>query len=190
MESQYWIPTVTRLGQTMDIYSSMMARGIIFINAPIDQRIAGLINTSLLHIHETADIVQPRLYLNTKRGDVISAMSVVDVMRFLKVPIETVGFGEIGVAAALILAAGTKGHRRAAAHCNLGLRIGIDNLAFEAVQSEQAKAAEQAKVLKKAMDLFAQFTKQNINTIRTLTNSESYIDAEEAKELGFIDEIV
>jgi len=84
MDAQYWIPTVKHQDQYMDIYSSMLAKGIIFVNAKIDQRIAGLITTCLLHINETADIVQPKLYLNTSQGDIVSAMSVVDVMQFLK----------------------------------------------------------------------------------------------------------
>lgn len=197
MDAQYWIPTVMRNGQYLDIYSSMLARGIIFVNAAIDQRVAGLINTCLLHINETADIVQPKIYLNTQKGDVLSAMAVVDVMQFLQknernpIAIETFGFGEIGVAAALILAAGTKGRRRAATHCQMSIRIGSANVGFEAIQATEAKSKEDAKLRQKALELVQRFSGLDLETARFyINNFEGYLEAEKAIELGLIDEKV
>jgi len=69
MEAQYWIPTVAQNGQHLDIYSSMLAEGVIFVNARIDQRIAGLIVSCLLDINAHSGTVKhPKIYLNTRMG--------------------------------------------------------------------------------------------------------------------------
>jgi ATP-dependent Clp protease, protease subunit len=196
VDSQYWIPTVGRQGQYLDIYSSMLAKGIIFVNAPIDQRIAGLIMSSLLYIYETADIVQPKLYLNTKNGDILAAMSVVDVMHLLTnnkkniIQIQTVGFGEIGVASALILAAGSKGLRRASARSQLELFIGKEHLELGNISSADAKAREELNLRKSAVELFAKFTGKSIEEIRVYINSESFFDSQKAVDLGLVDGII
>ncbi|MFX0132601.1 MAG: ATP-dependent Clp protease proteolytic subunit [Candidatus Hodarchaeota archaeon] len=182
--------------QYMDIYSSMLAKGIIFVNAKIDQRIAGLITTCLLYINETASIVQPKIYLNTNQGDVVSAMSVVDVMQYLKdntkhkVNIETFGFGEIGIAAALILTAGTKGFRNVASHSQLGLYLGIESLEFSTIQGTEAKAKQQEKMREKVVELFTQFSGLDAMLIMAHLNKQDYFDANEAQEKGYIDGII
>jgi ATP-dependent Clp protease protease subunit len=194
MEAQYWIPTVQQGGQFLDVYSSMLTDGIIFINAPIDQRIAGLVTSCLLHISSNTGVVQhPKIYLNSKHGDIISSMSIVDIIEYYKkkdTRIQTMGFGEIGVAAGLILAAGTLGFRKVAAHSRLSLRLGIDNLEFGGIQSEQAKAREEGKMRQISLELFAKYSGQTIEVLRIYANKEGYLDATEAKDLKLVDEII
>lgn len=193
MEAQYWIPTVTNNGRHLDVYSSMLADGIIFVNAPIDQRIAGIITSCLLHISSNAEEPsQPQIYLNTKRGDIVSALSVVDIIEFYKrkgVTIQTIGFGELGAAAALILAAGTGGMRRAAAHCHISLHFGTGNVDF-AISSDQAKARQSAKTQSAVVELLSKYSGQERDLFRTYTNSESYLDAPEARQFGLVDEVI
>lgn len=194
MESQYWTPTVRRDGQHLDVYSSMLEDGIIFINAPIDQRIAGLIASSLLHLNAHGQRNAPaKVYLNTKRGDIVSAMSVVDIMELYKcqqVEIETVGFGELGVAACLIVAAGSPKHRRIAAHCQMNLYIGLDNFDIPNLKSAEMQSRQGERIKTQFMEILAKYSGQPIDYFRARGNSEEYLNAREAKRLGLIDEVI
>ena len=161
MEAQYWIPMVRRGSQYLDVYSSMLEDGIIFVNAPIDQRIAGLATSSLLHHAARGENTGcAKMYLNTKQGDIVSAMSIVDIIELYKrrnVEIQTLGFGEAGVAACLILASGTPRQRKVAAHCQLSLDLGLDHLDLPNPQERrnaiQAGRADQGAVSRRARAL-------------------------------------
>ena len=194
MEAQYWIPTVTRDGRHLDVYSAMLADGIIFVNAPVDQRIAGIITSCLLHIGSNSDgDTQPQIYLNTKRGDVVAALSVVDIVEFYKgkgVRVQTMGFGELGAAAALILAVGTEGLRWAAPHCHISLHFGAGSVDFGAISTDGAKSRQSDKTQATVIELLSKYSGQDLDLFRTYTNSESYLDASQAKQLGLVDAII
>lgn len=194
MEAQYWIPTVAQNGQYLDIYSSMLVEGIIIVNTRIDQRISGLIVSCLLEINSNSSIVKhPKIYLNTKLGDVLSAMTVVDIVEVYKkknIQIQTVGFGEIGAASALILAAGSKGQRKIAPHCQLILRFSLDNYDSTALQSEQAKKVQFEKINRILLEQFVKFSGKDIELLRAYSNREEYLDAAQIIELGLADEMI
>lgn len=195
MEAQYWIPTVAHNGQYLDIYSSMLAEGIIFVNTRIDQRISGLIVSCLLEINANSSTVKhPKIYLNTRLGDVLSAMTVVDIIEVYKkrnIQIQTVGFGEIGAASALILAAGSKGQRKVAPHCKLMLRFNADTYDLSALQSEQAKLAQFEKIKSAILEQLVKFSGKDIEVLRVYSNREEYFDAAQIIEkLGLADEMI
>jgi len=194
MEAQFWTPTVSHHGQYLDVYSSMIADGIIFVNAPIDQRIAGLVTSTLLHISSNTDSAQkPKIYLNTRKGNITSAMSIVDIIEFFKnknIPIQTVAFGEIGVAAALILAAGTKGMRKIARHAQASLYLGLESLDIEVIKSTEAQGRQESQLRRLTNELLAKYSGQDINIFRNLTGAEQYLEADKAKNIGLVDDFV
>jgi ATP-dependent Clp endopeptidase proteolytic subunit ClpP len=194
MEGQFWIPSVNHNGHHLDVYSSMLADGIIFVNARIDQRIAGLITSCLLQISSNIDVVQkPQIYLNTKLGDLVAAMSVVDIIEFYKnrdITIQTMGFGEIGIAGGLILTSGSKGFRKMATHSQLSLYLGVDNLEFGGVQSAEAKSIQAEKMRRISIELLSKYSGQDKDEFRIRTNREDYLDGRESKRLGLIDDII
>lgn len=194
MDSDWWRPVVARDGHQLDIYSAMLADGIIFVNAPIDQRISGLIVSCLLQVDAHTDAAKrPKIYLNTKKGDIVSAMSVVDILERYKrkgLAIQTVGLGEIGVAAGLIVAAGSPGQRHLTANCQLSLYLGMDNLECTNLPSEEMKLRQGEKLKDQFIQLFAKYTKQDVELFRLHTNSEAFVDAETALQRGVCDALI
>lgn len=194
MEAQYWIPMVRRGSQYLDVYSSMLEDGIIFINAPIDQRIAGLVTSSLLHHAARGENTGcAKMYLNTKQGDIVSAMSIVDIIELYKrrnVEIQTLGFGEAGVAACLILASGTPRQRKVAAHCQLSLYLGLDHLDLPNLKSAEMQSRQAERIKAQFLDVLVHYTRQPAERIRVRTGSEEYLNASEAQQLGLVDEVI
>jgi ATP-dependent Clp protease, protease subunit len=194
MDHQYWIPTVSRGSQFMDVYSAMLADGIIFINAPIDQRLAGLVASSLLTIQSrTGEARPPKIYLNTKRGDIVSAMSVVDIVEHYKkknISIQTVGLGELGAAASLILCAGTKGQRRAASHAQLSLHVGLDQFDLPNIKSTDMQTRQGERLKSTMIKLLANYSGNDEALFRVRVSSEDFMTAEQAKKEGMVDDII
>lgn len=193
MDAQYWIPTVSQDGRFLDIYSAMLADGIIFVNAPINQRVAGLVASSLLHIDRLARASkQAKLYLNSKEGDLVAAMSIVDIMEHYKkkVPLHTVGLGELGIAGSVILAAGSKGCRRAASHAKLSLYVGLSHFDFPNIQSAEMKSSQGEGIKQEMIAMLAHYSGQDPMFFRMRLNSEQYLTASEAIKFGLIDEAI
>lgn len=193
MDAQYWVPTVSHQGQYLDVYSSMLAQGIIFVNTRIDQRISGLIVSCLLEINaDTSSVKHPKIYLNTKLGDVLSAMTAVDIIEVYKkrnIQIQTVAFGEIGLAGALILAAGSGGQRRVSPHCQLMLRFNTDSYDLSALQTEVAKSRQSETIRRTVLEQFVKFSGKDMELFRLYTNREEFTSAEDAiQKLGIADE--
>jgi ATP-dependent Clp endopeptidase proteolytic subunit ClpP len=172
----------------------MLEDGIIFVNASIDQRIAGLIATSLLHLHAHGQRNAPaKVYINSKRGDIVSAMSVVDIIELYKrmqIKVETVGIGEVGAAGCLIVAAGTRNHRKVAAHCQLSLYLGLDNFDLPNIKSAEMQLKQSEKIKARFLEQLSVYTQQPLDFFRVRGNSEEYLSAEEAKRLGLVDELI
>lgn len=191
---EHWIPTIrNRKGQILDIYSSLMEKGKIFVNMPINQKTAGLINVCLDHIITEQDINRPEIFLSANNGDVISAMMIVDIIEFYKknnIEIRTLAFGEIGIAASLVLASGTKGNRFIAPNCQLSLYLGLDGLEFCNINDTQAKYMQAEKIKNRCLELFVKFSNKNLEELRHQTDNEMYINAEEAIKMGIAEYII
>lgn len=194
MEAQYWIPTVRRGSQYLDVYSSMLEDGIIFVNAPIDQRIAGLVTSSLLHHAAHGENTRSaKVYLNTKQGDIVSAMSIVDIIELYKkkkVEIQTLGLGEVGVAACLILAAGTPGQRKVARHCQLSLYLGLDSLDLPNLKGADMQLREAERIKAQFLDILERYTGTSVDRFRVRIGSEEYLNADDAQRLCLVDELI
>jgi len=192
MESQHWIPTVTSNGRHLDIYSSMVSDGIVFVNAGINQRVAGLVVSALIHICKDSKQQEAKLYINAGGGDITSALSVVDMMEFFKsraFTIHTMGLGEVGVGSALILAAGTKGCRKLAHNSQVSLYLGGNALEVNNALSSQAKVTQAERLRGLCIDMLARFSTEDVEGFRIRTNTETFLSAPEAQSLGLIDEL-
>lgn len=191
---QHWIPHfVDEKGRCLDVYSSLLTDDIIFINSPINQRVAGLINTCLLYITSKLGRNHPQLYINTRGGDLIAALSTLDVIEYYKrqnLVVETVGFGEIGIAPLILLMAGTEEKRILANNAQISLYMGLESLELVNMQGAQAKSKQSELLKAKVQQIISQYSKFNIEELRFRTENEAFISAEEALKFGLVDKIL
>ena len=189
----YLVPTVieqTNRGErAFDIYSRLLKERIVFLGTPIDDTIANLVMAQLLHLESEDPDKDINLYINSPGGDISSLFAIYDTMQFIKPDIGTVCMGQAASAAAVLLAAGSKGKRFALPHARILIHQPYGGAAGQATDIEL-----QAKEILRMRDLLNQMlahdTGNPIEKIAKDTDRDFIMSADEAREYGMIDEVI
>jgi ATP-dependent Clp protease, protease subunit len=189
----YLVPTVveqTNRGErAYDLYSRLLKENIIFLGTPIDDTVANLICAQLLHLESENPDKDISVYINSPGGDITALFAIYDTMRFIKPDLNTICFGQAASAAAVLLAAGTKGKRLALPHARILLHQPWGQAGGQATDIELA-AKEILRMRTLLDEMLAQHTGQDIARIHRDTDRDFVMSAEEAKEYGIIDDVI
>ncbi len=189
----YLVPTVveqTNRGErAFDIYSRLLKERIIFLGTPIDDTIANLVMAQLLHLESEDSDKDINLYINSPGGEITGLFAIYDTMQFIKPDIATYCMGQAASAAAVLLAAGTKGKRHALPHARILLHQPYSGAGGQASDIEiQAKEITRMRELLETV--LAHHTGQTIERINKDTDRDFIMNANEAKAYGIIDEVI
>ena len=189
----YLVPTVieqTNRGERgYDLYSKLLKENIIFVGTPIDDTIANLICAQLLHLESENPDKDINLYINSPGGDITALLAIYDTLQFIKPDITTICFGQAASAAAVLLAAGTKGKRLALPHARILLHQPYARAYGQGTDIELA-ANEVLRMRDILEKILADHTGQDIERIHRDTDRDFVMSAEEALEYGLIDEVI
>ena len=105
------IETTHRGDRAYDIYSRLLANRIVFLGTAIDDTVANLVIAQLLHLESESPEREIAMYINSPGGDVTGLFAILDTMNYIAPDISTICVGQAASAAAVLLAAGTKGKR-------------------------------------------------------------------------------
>ncbi|HWI03503.1 MAG TPA: ATP-dependent Clp protease proteolytic subunit [Acidimicrobiales bacterium] len=187
------VPTVieqTNRGErAFDIYSRLLKDRIVFLGTPIDDTVANLIMAQLLHLESEDADKDINLYINSPGGEITGLFAIYDTMQFIKPEIATYCMGQAASAAAVLLAAGTKGKR----HCLPHSRILIHQ-PYSGAGGQASDIEIQAKEITRMRELLervlAHHTGQTMEKLRKDTDRDFIMNADEAKEYGIVDEVI
>src|SRR5437867_7960015 len=116
----YLVPDVveqTNRGErAFDIYSRLLKDRIVFLGTPIDDTVANLVMAQLLHLESEDPDKDIHLYINSPGGELTALFAIYDTMQYIKPDITTICMGQAASAAAVLLAAGTRGKRFSLPH--------------------------------------------------------------------------
>jgi len=172
-----------------DIYSRLLKDRIIILGTPINDMVANSIIAQLLFLEHKDPEKDIYLYINSPGGVVTSALAIYDTMQFVKPDVVTIGLGMVASAAAILLAAGTKGKRMALPNTEILLHQVMGEAAGQATEIE-ITAKQILKIKARINEILAKHTGQPIEKIERDTDRDFYLSAEEAKEYGLIDKII
>ena len=172
-----------------DIYSRLLKDRIVILGTPITDQVANLIIAQFLFLEHEDPEKDIYFYINSPGGVVTSALAIYDTMQFVKPDVVTIGLGMVASAAAILLAAGTKGKRMALPNTEILLHQVMGEAAGQAVEIE-ITARQILKIKSKINQILAKHTEQPLEKIEKDTDRDFYLSAEEAKEYGLIDKIV
>ncbi|MEZ5406392.1 MAG: ATP-dependent Clp protease proteolytic subunit [Acidimicrobiales bacterium] len=183
------IEQTSRGERTADIYSRLLRDNIIFLGTPIYDDIANVICAQMLHLESENPDRDISLYINSPGGDINAMFAIYDTMQYIRPDVTTICFGQAASAAAILLAAGTKGKRLALSNARIllhqpytGAQGQVSDLEIAANEIERIK-----KVLEETL---ARHTGQPIERIATDTDRDFVMTANEAREYGIIDEVL
>jgi ATP-dependent Clp protease protease subunit len=189
----YLVPTVvessSRGERAYDLYSRLLRERIIFLGTPIDDTIANLICAQMLFLESEDPDKDINLYINSPGGDITGLLAIYDTLKYIKPDVSTFCFGQAASAAAVLLAAGTKGKRFALPHARVLLHQPWGGVGGQASDIEiQAREILRMKDMLNAM--LAHDTGQSVERIAKDTDRDYIIGADEAVEYGLIDEVL
>ncbi|HEU5085479.1 MAG TPA: ATP-dependent Clp protease proteolytic subunit [Acidimicrobiales bacterium] len=189
----YLVPTVvesTNRGErAYDLYSRLLKENIIFLGTPIDDNVANLICAQLLHLESENSDKDISIYINSPGGDITALFAIYDTLQFIKNQVSTICYGQAASAAAVLLAAGTKGKRLALPHSRILLHQPWGSGGGQATDIEiQAREIMRMKDL--LNEILAEHTGQPIEKIETDTDRDFVMTAQEALEYGIIDDVI
>ncbi len=189
----YLVPTVieqTNRGErAFDIYSRLLKERIIFLGTPIDDAVANLVMAQLLHLESEDADKDISLYINSPGGEITGLFAIYDTMQFIKPEIATYCMGQAASAAAVLLAAGTKGKRHALPHARILIHQPYGGAAGQAADIE-IQAKEIGRMRELLERILAHHTGQTMERLNKDTDRDFIMSADEAKEYGIIDEVI
>jgi ATP-dependent Clp protease protease subunit len=189
----YTIPIVieqtSRGERSFDIYSRLLKERIIFLGTPIDDGVANVVMAQLLHLESEDPDRDINLYINSPGGSFTALTAIYDTMQYVRADISTICMGQAASAAAVLLAAGTKGKRFALEHARI--LIHQPSGGGEGQSSDiEIQAREILRMRSLLEDMIARHTGRDIDLIRTDIERDKILTARESVEYGLIDEVL
>jgi len=193
---EYYIPQWeerTSYGvRRVDPYTKLFEDRIIFLGTPINDDIANAVMAQLLCLQSMDAERQIDIYINSPGGSFTALTAIYDTMRYIKPDIQTTCLGQAASAAAVLLAAGTKGKRLALP--NSRILIHQPAISGEGTYGQSSDLEIQAKEILRIRSLMEQMiadnTGQPVEKVSRDVERDKYLTAQEAIEYGLIDEIL
>lgn len=189
----YLVPTVveqtSRGERAYDLYSRLLKENIIFIGTPIDDTIANLVCAQLIHLESENPDKDINIYINSPGGDITALFAIYDTMQFIRNDIATICLGQAASAAAVLLAAGTKGKRAALTHSRVLLHQPWGQVGYGQVTDLEIAAKEILRMKDLLNEILAKHTGQPVERINKDTDRDFVLEANEALEYGIIDDV-
>lgn len=171
---------------------SLKDKGILFISDIINSNVAQNVVSWILEANMDTERKYDHLTLiiNSPGGEMPSAFAIIDTIAGSRIPVHTVGLGQISSCGFLIFISGAKGYRILTPNTTI--------LSHQWFWGNVGKAHEllgvtkQYNFINERMEAhYVRHTGLDIETIRTrlLPPTDTWLSADEAKEMGICDEI-
>src|SRR5579863_4521732 len=189
----YLVPTVVessaRGERAYDLYSRLLRDRIIFIGTPIDDTVANLVCAQMLFLEYEDPEKDINIYINSPGGEITAQFAIYDTMKFIRPDKSTFCFGQAASAAAVLLAAGTKGKRFALPHARILLHQPYGGAAGQATDIE-LQAKEILRLRDMLNEMVANDTGQSLERVVRDTDRDFIMGAEDARTYGIIDDVI
>jgi ATP-dependent Clp protease protease subunit len=175
--------------RSYDIYSRLLKDRIVFIGTAIDDHVANLVIAQLLFLQMEDPKKDISIYINSPGGSVTSGLAIYDTMQFMTCDVNTYCIGMAASMGAVLLAAGTKGKRYALP--NSDIMIHQVSGGAQGTASDVERTVEfMFKLKQRLIDILAKHTGKPSEQVKSDSDRDYYMTAEEAKAYGLVDHVV
>ena len=131
------------------------------------------------------------LYINSPGGSVSAGLTIIDNMKLVKSPIYTVCYGLAASMAALIFAAGEKGHRYILPHGEVMIHQPWRQIQAAFNQSDFEREGRHFKRMRDSLEqILSETSGKSIEEMHSACEHDNFLTAEEAIEMGLADSIL
>lgn len=175
--------------RVFDIYSRLLKERIVFVQGPVNDAMASLVNAQLLFLEAEHPEKDVYMYINSPGGIVTSGLAIYDTMQYIHPRVNTLCMGQAASMAALLLAGGEAGCRYALP--NARIMVHQPSGGAQGMASDIAIHAEEIIKLRARLNgLFAKHTGKPVNAIEKAMDRDMFMDPDQAVEFGIIDSIM
>jgi ATP-dependent Clp protease protease subunit len=183
------VESTPRGERSWDIFSRLLNDRIIFLGSEVNDDAANIIIAQMLYLESEDPDKEITLYINSPGGSITAGLAIYDTMQYVRAPVSTVCIGLAASMAAWILAAGTKGLRRALPNSRIMIHQPSSGVRGQATDIEIA--ANEVLYLRKRMnEIMSHHTGQPESKIKDDTERDRYMTPQQSLEYGILDSVI
>jgi ATP-dependent Clp protease protease subunit len=194
MESRYIIPSFverTTYGvKEMNPYNKLFEERIIFLGVQVDDASANDVMAQLFTLESIDPERDISIYINSPGGSYTAMTAIYDTMQFVRCDIQTVCIGQAASAAAVLLAAGTRGKRAALPHSRILIHQPATEGGYGQASDIEIQANEILRIRSEMEMILSRHSGQDVEKVRRDIERDRFLTAEEAKSYGLVDDII
>lgn len=174
---------------SMDVFSRLMMDRIIFLGVPIDSDVSNIVQAQLLFLESLDNQKDINLYINSPGGVVYSGLAIYDTMQYVGSDVQTICTGIAASMAAVLLCAGVGGKRHALRHSRVMIHQPMGGAQGQVTDME-ITLREVQKLKSDLIDILVEHSGQPRDRVAADSERDFWMNAQEAKEYGMIDEVI
>ena len=172
-----------------EIFQRLLKERIIFLGSTVDQATANSICAQLILLEAEDHERDISIYINSPGGSVTDGLAIYDTMQYVRPDIATICLGLAASMGQFLLCAGAHGKRFALPHSRILMHQPSGSMQGQA--ADIAIQAEQIVYLKRMMaERISLHTGQPVERIEADSDRDRWFTAEEARDYGFIDQVI
>ena len=174
--------------EQFDLYSRLFEDRIICLDGEFHDGMSSIITNQLLVLANNSkeDIT---MYINSPGGVCTSGLAIYDTMQMIENNVKTIVTGSACSMGAFILSAGTKGYRYSTPSSRIMIHM-VSGGAQGTTKDMEIRFEEQKRINKYLNERLAIHCKKTVKQIEQATDRDCWMNAEEAKKFGIIDDIL
>ena len=172
-----------------DIYSLLLKERIVFLGSQINDQLANVIVAQLLYLNSVDQKLPINLYINSPGGVVYAGLAIYDAMQMIQAPVSTVAVGVTASMGTALLAFGQKGKRYALPHATIHMHP-TGGGAQGYTEDVRIATREQERLQAQLFHLIGKHSGHTGKEIEEYFIRDRYLNAEEAKAFGLVDEVL
>lgn len=179
----------TRGERSFDIFSRLLRERIIFVTGGVEDHMASVITAQLLFLELENPKKDVYMYINSPGGVVTAGLAIYDTMSYIRPEVGTVCIGQAASMGSFLLAAGEPGKR--VALTNSRIMIHQPSGGAQGMASDiEIQAKEILRMRHRLNTLYAKYTGKTVEEIERAMDRDNFLEADEAKAFGLIDEVM
>lgn len=171
-------------------YNKLFEERIIFLGVQIDDASANDVMSQLLVLESLDPDREIIMYINSPGGSFTSMTAIYDTMQFIRPHIQTVCLGQAASAAAVLLAAGSKGRRLALPNSRILIHQPATEGVYGQVSDLEIQAREISRMRSALEEILSRHSNKSQEEVRVDIDRDKILTAAEAKEYGLIDDVL
>lgn len=175
--------------RAFDIYSRLLKERIIFLGSAVTDDISSLIIAQLLFLEADDPDKDITFYINSPGGSVTAGLAIYDTMQYVRCDVATLCMGQAASMGALLLAAGTKNKRFSLPNSRIMIHQPMGGFQGQATDIE-IHAKEILRMREDLNKILAKHSNHTVKKIAADTERDNFMNANEAKKYGIIDNVL